>query len=293
MTDTINNTRFKFFIGVLTALLIGLAVYTFTLFKDRKDSISTLERDKDEVQDELEGLIENYNEIIRENESKDTELLSARERIVMLLDSVKDSKANVTLITRFRREIDNLKFERVVLFRRVDSLKMANQRLSIERDSTTIVLNETIKVVGSVNYSNQQLSNTLEKAALIGITNLKSDAVIVRSSGKIVDTRRSSRADKIRACYTLAPNAIIEKGDRLLYVQVINPENNVIGSKGTIAFAKGNLTYSATTNVFYENEALDVCTLVSGTEDDLIEGLYVITVFDQGRSLGSTTLELK
>lgn len=293
MTETNNSTRFKVLIGVLSALLIGLAIYTFTLFKDSSDTISTLEKDKIEVQNELEDLIENYNEIIRENESKDTQLLAARERIVMLLDSVKDSEANVALIRRYRGEIDKLKSERIVLFRRADSLKLANQRLSIERDSTTEVLNETIKVVDSVNMSNQALTKTVEKAALLGITNLSGDAVIVRNSGKIVDTRRSSRADKIRACYTLAPNTIAQKGDRMLYVQVINPDNNVIGVKETMTFANGELTYSATTNVFYENEALDVCTLVTATEDELIEGRYVVTVFDQGRSLGSTFIELK
>ena len=293
MTETNNSTRFKVLIGVLSALLIGLAIYTFTLFKDSSDTISTLEKDKIEVQNELEDLIENYNEIIRENESKDTQLLAARERIVMLLDSVKDSEANVALIRRYRGEIDKLKSERIVLFRRADSLKLVNQRLSIERDSTTEVLNETIKVVDSVNMSNQALTKTVEKAALLGITNLSGDAVIVRNSGKIVDTRRSSRADKIRACYTLAPNTIAQKGDRMLYVQVINPDNNVIGVKETMTFANGELTYSATTNVFYENEALDVCTLVTATEDELIEGRYVVTVFDQGRSLGSTFIELK
>ncbi|WP_271855414.1 hypothetical protein [Patiriisocius marinus] len=293
MTETNNSTRFKVLIGVLSALLIGLAIYTFTLFKDSKETISTIEKDKIEVQNELEDLIENYNEIILENESKDTQLLAARERIVMLLDSVKDSEANVALIRRYRGEIDKLKSERVVLFRRADSLKLANQRLSMERDSTTVMLNETIKVVDSVNISNQELTKTVEKAALLGITNLSGDAVIVRNSGKIVDTRRSSRADKIRACYTLAPNTIAQKGDRMLYVQVINPENNVIGVKETMSFANGDLTYSATTNVFYENEALDVCTLVTATEDELIEGRYVVTVFDQGRSLGSTIIELK
>lgn len=293
MTETNNNARFKILIGVLTVLLIGLGVYTFTLFKDSNETISTLDKEKLEVQNELEDLIENYNEIIRENEVKDTELLAARERIVVLLDSVKDAKANVALIRRYRREIDNLKNERVVLFRRADSLKLANQRLSLERDSTTVVLNETIKVVDSVNSSNEELAKTVERAALIGITNLKGDAVIVRNSGKIVDTRRASRADKIRACYTLAPNAIAQKGDRMLYVQVINPDNNVIGAKGKMRFAAGELTYSGTTNVFYENEALDVCTLVDATEDELIEGRYVVTVFDQARSLGSTTIELK
>ena len=48
------------------------------------------------------------------------------------------------------------------------------------------------------------------------------------SNGKIIDTQRSRRADKIRICFELAPNKIAEKGNKLLYIQVINPKNNLL-----------------------------------------------------------------
>ncbi|MGJ8665553.1 MAG: hypothetical protein ACSHW7_04245 [Patiriisocius sp.] len=294
MTDeTKNNTRFKVLIGVLTLLLIGLAVYTFTLYQDSSDSISALEVQKANVETELEDLIENYNEIIQDNELKDKELLAARERIVILLDSVKDSEANASLIQRYKVEIGRLKDERKMLFKRADSLILANQRLAIERDSTTNVLTETIKVVDSVNESNEVLATTIKKAGVLGVTNLRGEAVIVRNSGKIVDTQRSSRADKLRACYTLAPNTIAKKGDRMLYVQVLNPRNNVLGDNAKITFEGKQLNYSATTNVFYENEALDVCTLVDAKESDLIEGRYIVNIFDGAKQIATTTFELK
>ena len=291
--ETNNNNRFKILIGILSALLIGLAVYTFTLFKESKETQTSLEEDKVEIQNELEDLISNYNEIIQDNELKDQDLLAARSRISVLLDSVKDAEANVSLIKRYKVEIGRLKNERRQLFRRADSLIRVNKRLSIERDSTTSVLNETIKLVDSVSISNAEMSKSLEKAALIGITGLKVDGVIVRNSGKIVDTERARRADKIRACYTLAPNALAETGDRMIYVQVINPNNNVIGENAKITLDNGLLAYSATTNVFYENEALDVCTLVDATEEELVKGTYIINIFDAGRQIGNTRLELK
>ncbi len=292
-TETTNNARFKVLIGILSALLIGLAVYAFILFKESKETVSALENDKIEIVNELEGLIQNYNEIIQDNELKDKDLLAARERIEVLLDSVKDAEANVSLIKRYKAEIGRLKNERKMLFRKADSLIQENQRLTMERDSTLLIVDETIRVVDSVNSTIKKVNRQLEKAALIGITNLKGDAVIIRNNGKIVDTKRASRADKIRACYTLAPNEISENGDRMLYVQVINPKNNVIGEKAKITFDNGLLTYSATTNVFYEGQALDVCTLVNGSEEELIEGSYVINVFDKGRQIGSTRIELK
>ena len=206
---------------------------------------------------------------------------------------MKNAKANVALIGRYRAEIGKLKDERKMLFRKADSLILVNQQLSMERDSTSNVLEKTYLVVDSVNQKNTALVETIKKGSALTATDLQGEAVIVRKSGKIVDTRRSSRADKVRSCFTIAPNAIAEKGDKVLFIQVINPKNNLLGDGDSIEFGDKLLSYSASTKVFYENDELDVCILVNAAEDDLIEGRYVINVFEGGTQIASTTMELK
>lgn len=293
MSSETNGTKFKILIGVLSVLLIALAVYTVTLYNDSKDKVTGLEQQKQTIENELEELIANYDEVIQDNELKDKDLLAARERIEVLLDSVKDAEANVLLIERYKAEVGRLKRERSMLFKRADSLIAVNKRIAMERDSTTSVLNETIKVVDSVNQENDTMAETIKKGSIVKATDLRGEAVIIRNSGKVVDTRRASRADKIRACFTLAPNAIAKTGDRDLYVQVINPKNNLLGIKETIGFESGVLNYSAKTTVFYENEELDVCVLVDATENNLIEGRYTVNVFDGETQVATTTMELK
>ncbi|QIE59594.1 hypothetical protein G5B37_08465 [Rasiella rasia] len=293
MNNENNSAKFKVLIGVLSVLLIALAVYTVTLYNDSKSTVSGLEQQKTEIENELEELIANYDEVIQDNELKDNDLLAARERIEILLDSVKDAEANVGLIQRYKVEIGRLKNERKALFRKADSLIAANNRLVIERDSTSSMLNETIKVVDSVNMENLALSETVAKGAALSATDLRGEAVIIRNSGKVVDTRRSSRADKIRACFQLAPNAIAEPGDKTIYVQVINPKNNLLGEKASLTYDNGTLNYSKSVNVYYENEELDVCAMIDALEDDLIEGRYVINVFDGGKQIATTAMVLK
>ena len=265
MTTDSNPTKFKVFIGLLIVLLFALGAYTYHLFsenQDSKNSITTLETEKNGMETELEELIANYDVVIESNEFKDKELIAAKERIEVLLTDVKNAKLNEGLLKRYRAEIQTLKQERVVLFKRADSLARENLTLQVQRDSTNVVLTDTYKVVDSMSLSNTMLSETVKMGALVKATNLKSEAVIVRSSGKIVETQRASRADKIRACFTLAPNDIAEAGDKVLYVQVINPENNILGHKENITNADGLLTYSSTVKVFYEKDALDVCSLI-------------------------------
>ena len=86
---------------------------------------------------------------------------------------------------------------------------------------------------------------------------------------------------------------LAQAGDRLFYVQVMNPDNNVIGDKSSITFGQDLLTYSKSASVFYENQALEVCAIVDGSSQELVKGLYNITVFDAGRQIGTTTLVLK
>ena len=292
-TQSSNNNRAKILIGLLVVLLVSLAGYTYTLTQQNKETVLFLEADKAEVQKELEALVVSYNEILQDNELKDKDLIAARDRIIVLLDSVKDYKANLSIITRYKAQVRGLKNERTQLFKRADSLLVVTQRLAIEKDSTTAVLIKTIKVVDSVTTANTQLFNSLEKGALIGISNLDATAIIVRKGGKIKETKRASRADKIRVCYTIAPNTLAQAGDRVLYVQVINPDNNIIGDKSNITFGQDLLTYSKSESVFYENQALDVCAIVGTAGQDVLKGLYTINIFDAQRQIGSTTLMLK
>ena len=292
-TQSSNNNRANILIGLLLVLLVSLAGYTYTLIQQNKETVLFLEADKAEVQKELEALVVSYNEILQDNNLKDKDLLAARDRVIALLDSVKDYKANLSIITRYKAQVRGLKNERTQLFKRADSLLVVTQRLAIEKDSTTAVLIKTIKVVDSVTTANTQLFNSLEKGALIGISNLDATAIIVRKGGKIKETKRASRADKIRVCYTIAPNTLAQAGDRVLYVQVINPDNNIIGDKSNITFGQDLLTYSKSESVFYENQALDVCAIVGTTGQDVLKGLYTINIFDAQRQIGSTTLMLK
>jgi len=288
-----NSNKFKILVGILSLLLIVLAVYTVNLYNDSKDTATILQEQKDDIEGELKELIANYDEVIQDNEIKDKDLLEARERIVILLDSVKDAKANVALLRRYKSEIGKLKDERVLLFKKADSLIAANELLAAERDNTYLELNETIKVVDSVTQENEAMAETIREGSVVNVVGLLASAVIIKNSGKIVDTKRAKRADKVRACFTLTPNTIAQKGDRLLYVQVINPKNNLLGGKEVLEFENGTLRYSASTKVFYENEELDVCVMVNSKEEDLVSGRYTINVFDGSNLIATSTLELK
>ncbi|MDB2494630.1 hypothetical protein N9X07_00355 [Flavobacteriaceae bacterium] len=288
-----NNNKFKVIAGVLALFLVVLAVYTGKSYNDNKDTITILKSEKFDIESDLEHLIADYNKVIQDNEIKDKELIEGKKRIEALLIRVKGSEANITLIKRYRNEIGRLKDERSLLFKRADSLIAVNKLIVAERDNAFLELDETKKFADSISKKNQVLSDKIKTRSVVQAINLRGSGVIIKNNGKIIDTQRSRRANKIRICFALAPNEIAEKEDKLLYIQVINPKNNLLGEREVLNFENGTLNYSISTKVFYEKEELDVCVLVNSKEEDLLKGLYTINVFDGSTLIATSKMILK
>lgn len=293
MTENKNNTALKILTGVLAVALIALGIYTIKFYNEEKENKAILQREKTVIEDELNDLIVKYDEAIATNEVMDQDLVNARERISVLLDSVKDSEANLVLISRYRREIGALRNEKDRLFKVVDSLSNQNRMLASTIDSTTTVLIERTRISDSLAQNNQSLSTKVDKAAQLKVSGLKGEGVIVRNNGKLVTNDRTRRVDQIRTCFTITENALSEAGERDMYVQVYNPKNELVGDQIVVQHDGGPMVYSAQSKVFYENEELDVCMLSKTLEDKLIEGTYKVYVYAGPNLIGTSSFNLR
>ncbi|MFD1094736.1 hypothetical protein [Salegentibacter chungangensis] len=292
MTEKKNNTALKILTGVLAVALLALGIYTIKFYNEEKENKAILQKEKAVIEDELNDLIVKYDEAIAENEIMDQNLVDARDRIERLLDSVKDNEANLVLISRYRREIGNLKSEKDRLFRVVDSLSAENQKMASTIDSTKVVLEERTRISDSLKTTNQDLSYKVDKASQIKVTSLRGEGVIVRNSGKIVENDNNRRVDQIRTCFTITANDLADAGERDMYVQVYNPDNELVGDQIAVEHDGGVMVYSAASKVYYEKEELDVCILANANEDKLLEGAYKVYVYDDARLIGTASFSL-
>lgn len=293
MTEQKSNNALKILTGVLAVALVALGIYTVKFYNEEKDNREILLQEKAVIEGELNELIVKYDEAIAENEGMDTELVAARERILALRDSVQDMEANIAVLNRYRREVNDLKIEKERLFRVVDSLSNENTRLISEIDSTNNVLFERTRMADSLKSSNQNLETKVDMAAQLKLSGLRGEGVIERSSGRLIVNDRTRRIDKIRTCFAITANALSEPGEKELYVQVYNPDNELVGDQIAVQHEGGVMVYSAATKVFYENEELDVCVLANTKEEKLIEGNYKVLVYNGAELIGATSFVLE
>jgi len=286
-----NNSSLKAVIAVLAVLLIGSLVYIFKLSSDSdvvKTELTTTLTEKESVMKDLQELKATYDAAIAENTSMSDELIQERDKVVALMDDLNKSKGDVT---KYRNQVQGMQAKMKTLVAENDELKKQNGVLTVQRDSTIVVLGESKKFNEVLVGQNEELAKTVEKGAKLTILNTKTAAYKLRSSGKQIETDKASRADILKVSFTIAENQIAKSGDKTYYVQVIDAKNNVLGDKKTESFGDNTLTYSFKTTVKYENKTVNVTEDLPGK--DFAKGTYFINVFDNDELVSKTSFSLR
>lgn len=283
------NRSLKVILSIAVLLLVGTAFYSYSLYNESVETQRQLTEEKELVLKDLNNMAAQFDVAIGENEVANQKLVEARERIKGLMDSLKVSDNNVRSLWRYKKKFLALQKEMDVILAENDSLKVENVLLATSLDSTRVELEASTMFNDSLLVQNTELADIVENASVLTTASLKGFGVIVRTSGKLIPTERARRADKIRVCYTVTKNNLVAKGDKEFFVQVLDPQSNVMGLNEQIQFDEVTLNYSLISKFNYESRNLDICEFIEarGTEK-FAAGRYIVNVFDQ-KSLVSTT----
>jgi len=294
MENQNSNSKLKSIIAILAVLLIGSLIYIFKLTSDAKELqtvVTTTKSDKEAVLKDLAALKSSYDQAIAENTSMSDELIAERDKVVKLMEELKKSKGDVASLSKYKQQYNALEAKMKNLMEEVAVLKVKNQELTTNLDSTKVVLEDSKKYNQVLVGQNEELAKTVEKGQKLSVTNLKTAAYKLRSSGKQIETDKASRADVLQIKFTIAENKIAKSGDKVYYVQVIDSKNNVLGDKATISFGDTSLTYSFTSTVKYENKTVDVTEQLKGK--DFAKGTYFVNVFDKDELVSKSSFTLR
>lgn len=285
------NNGLKIGLGIAVLLLLGTMFYTFKLHSDSEATKQELTEEKTRVLKDLNNMAAQYDVALSDNKVANEKLVEARERIKGLIDSLKTSENSVSSLWRYKKKFLALQEEMDYLLAENDSLKVENRLLATSLDSTRVQLETNALFTDSLLVQNTELADIVEDAAVLSTVNLKGYGVLVRSSGKLVPMERARRVDKIRVCYTVAKNSLVENGDKEMFVQVIDPNDNVLGLNQQVQFEDQVLNYSMISKFNYENANLDICEFVDG--NDFSKGRYTVNVFNKSELISTSEFTLK
>ncbi|GAA4231821.1 hypothetical protein GCM10022291_05100 [Postechiella marina] len=294
MENSTGSTGLKVALGIALVLFLATGFYTMNLYKESNETKKELTEEKQLVMNDLNAMAKQYDEAIGENDIANSNLIQARERIQGLIDSLSISETNVKSLWKYKNRYRSLQKEMDVLLAQNDSLRVENSYLATSLDSTRVRLEERTMFTDSLLVQNTALAEVVENAAILGTVGLKGFGVIERTSGKLIPTERAGRADKIRVCFTVAKNGLVQAGDQELYVQVIDPKNNTLGSNQQVVFGDKTLNYSIISKFNYENTNLNICEFVASRGENKFEkGRYMVNVYNEKDLVSTSEFTLK
>src|SRR5690606_30577537 len=281
-----SNRILKVFIGILAICLLGLGIFTINFHNQTQSNLNILEKEKAQLETELRGMKVKYEEAIQNNQDLKEELSQAKRRIENLMDSVEHTQINFALLHQYRNQIAALKEENKELLAVVDSLQTQNKTLQEEINNTKNALSKTEQLSDSLKEKNKKLVEKVSKPSQLQIINTRATGAILRGD-KVLPTNNPARTEKIRVCFTLEKNELAEEGEKSFYIQIINPQDVVIGNRQLVKFGEAELFYSKTVDVKYRNKEIETCTLVDAKKENLLPGRYIINIFSGPELLSS------
>lgn len=286
------NIGLKITLGILAVLLIGASTLFFLKNNKLNETKTELEMERTELQSELEDVRDKLIEKINENNGLDERLNQKKDSLDLMINDLNASKATVAQLSKFKNESYKLKREVKKLYAQIDKLKSENVFLSKEKDTLEGQLKSQHQLSDSLTTQVTDAQKIILSASELSVAALKGGAIIEKSSGKQIPTTKARRADKVKICFSVAENRITEKGDKLLFVQVLDANNNVLGENDVVAFDDKTLNYSFKTEFNYNNKALDICEFLTAPKKGFEKGNYFVNVFNGSNLISNTSFVL-
>ena len=276
---------------IVTAIVLGVAlIFLIYMYFDKKHKMVEMEtvltQEKDSLANELRHMVIAYDTLKTNNDTLNAGLQKQKNKIVQLLSI---NASNVQLIRKYKSEITTMREIMKSYIVQIDSLNTKNKMLTSENSEIKAQITQVRNTNSELSKVKEELNSKVEVASVIQAK----DIVAVSLNKKRKETTRINLLDKLRICFTLRENPLAKPGQKDVYMRVIRPDSLVVTSSPDNLFEyKGNkIIYSATRQVDYMNQDIDVCIFLDNNGDFII-GNYSVQLYLDDNIIGRTNFML-
>jgi hypothetical protein len=292
----------KVIIIIVISILLGVNGLLLWQFFDKKTHLEQVSREldtnmaeKESLSAELQRVKNEYEKLNQENASLQNQLSARDEEIRQKIAHIQKliNSGDAAQLKRAREEMASLKSLNQNYIVQVDSLREVNRLLNDQNLSLSNDLNSANSRVANLNQENSFLSNKVAIASVLKTTNLKALGIRFKGSGKESEINKARSTERIKTCFTILENLVVEKGPKDIYMRVLSPDGAVMSTSSETFTYKGAATlYTTRESIMYENKNTDLCIYwQKGSTYNI--GKYTIELYCEGSMIGITTLELK
>jgi hypothetical protein len=213
------------------------------------------------------------------------------EKQVAEIDRLKRAgKLDKAAVAKYKDMVARLEADNRLLADRVAQLSKENADLSQIREQLTQDLSEEKANTSRLSEQNTALSSKVELGKLLQTNRLKVSGILVRNSGKEVETNKLKRTQKLKISWETGDNKVLDPGPVSLYVRIINPRGETISvaDQGSGTFqpqdSPSPMQYSRKADIDFQgtNKSVNVYWGQNLTD----KGTYSVEIYQGGYKIG-------
>ena len=289
-----NKSRNLIIVIILLILIIGgISYFAFRQVQENKEMSELFAIEKEEMENEYTTFANQYDELQIQinNDSLRQKLESEKLKTQRLLEELRQVKSsNAAEITRLKKELKTVREVMKSYIIQIDSLNRLNEALATENKVVKQKYSEATKQISSLAEEKKTLGEKVALAAQLDATNIS----IQTKNKRGKDTEKVKNVKKIAVSFTIVKNITAQTGERIIYVRIAQPGNEVLSKSASDTFTYENreLQYSIKKYIEYTGEEQQV-TVYWDVEEFLQAGTYSVHIFADGTMIGEGTFKLK
>jgi DNA repair ATPase RecN len=270
----------------LAVILAAISVLYYNINRRQQLQYHELEVVRDSIKNDLTSLISEYDSLQYQNDTISARLVEANE----LVEQLKyERRLNYNRLRAYEKEVGTLRTVMKRYLRQIDSLNSLNKKLINENVSYRKEISSANLRAERAEEKASELKNKVQQGAILRAR----DISLVALNAKGNQVSRVRTATTLRVDFTLNANELTTPGNREVYVRITSPDGYILSTEQTptFEFEGGKLSYSASREVDYQNEDVDVSIFYNGS--GFAAGTYKVQLYSGGYMMGSTEVALR
>ena len=274
-------------IALLVTALIGITFLLFSEKQKSKELVMEFNLEKQDLENEYTSFAQQYDELklTVSNDSLSTLLEQEQLKTQRLLEELRTVKSsNASEIRRLKKELSSLRKIMVSYINQIDSLnKLTTEQQEIIH-KVTKQYKDASRQISSLSEEKKNLHKKVTLAAQLDATGIWVEARNKRGR----QARKVKDVVRLAMGFTVVKNITAETGERVLYVCITKPDNDILtkNAGNTFAYENRQLPYSIKKYIEYTGEEQSV-NLFWDVEEYLYAGDYRIDIFSDGVLIGT------
>ena len=278
---------------VLVLLIGGFAYYIYNQEQRMSDMAEAFVLEKEALMDEYAELSLQYEgEAFKINNDSLFALWNTEHmKVQRLQEELRTLRAtNARRINELRRELETLRAIMRNYVIQIDSLNAANQQLRDENVQVTRRYQQATTQVTQLTRERERLSERVTLASRLDAVGIQIKTVNNRGR----EVKKANQVTRIDISFQLAKNITAVVGEKILYVQLRKPDDDILKkpNSGVFRFENRDIPYSIMRPIEYDGEEQPVV-MYWNVEEFLSEGTYRVDIFADGNNIGRKTFVLE